>query len=242
MPIHRDLTAEEEERLEEAERAEEAEEAARWAAEAAEVAACLVELAAGRCARLGALLGRREQEEAELRAKLAIEAAFDDTAEGERLHRYQARWGRALLRTLAMVQQLRDDGEEGMSHGCTQMDTDQAGSQGTPEPGEAAGCEGPVSDLATEGDQLSGVKEGTWEAGPDLGGGEPGAATAADPGPAPRREKSVQNKATADASAVGGKGSHVEGTVEARATMARNLGPDSAERGSTMRPRRWWQS
>jgi hypothetical protein len=42
---------------------------------------------------------------------LAAEASFDDTAEGERLHRYQERWGRSLLRTLAKIEELRDRGQ-----------------------------------------------------------------------------------------------------------------------------------
>lgn len=34
-------------------------------------------------------------------------ASFDDTAEGERLHRYQAQWSRSLLRTLDALEKLR---------------------------------------------------------------------------------------------------------------------------------------
>jgi hypothetical protein len=44
------------------------------------------------------------------RARLAYEALFDDSAEEERLHRYQARWGRSLLRTLAMLGEPRGRG------------------------------------------------------------------------------------------------------------------------------------
>ena len=52
------------------------------------------------------LAGHQEGEE-ESRGRLAFEASFDDSAEGERLHRYQARWGRSLLRTLAALEELR---------------------------------------------------------------------------------------------------------------------------------------
>src|SRR4051812_20044342 len=57
------------------------------------------------------MLARHQDDEDEARPRLAAEASFDDTAEGERLHRYQERWGRSLLRTLAKIEELRDRGQ-----------------------------------------------------------------------------------------------------------------------------------
>ena len=74
-----------------------------WAA----VGVALGKLAAERCARLNTMLAGHQEGEEESRARLAFEASFDDSAEGERLHRYQARWGRSLLRTLAALEELR---------------------------------------------------------------------------------------------------------------------------------------
>jgi hypothetical protein len=95
----------------------------------------LLRLASERCGRLRTLLAGSEQSEAEARARLAYEASFDDSAEGKRLHRYQSRWGRSLLRTLAKIEELRDWGgaaigcespanEEWNSQECARMDTD----------------------------------------------------------------------------------------------------------------------
>ena len=61
-------------------------------------------------ARLKTMLARHQENEVEARPGLAAEASFDDTAEGERLHRYQERWHRSLLRTLAEIEELRDRG------------------------------------------------------------------------------------------------------------------------------------
>ena len=72
--------------------------------------AALGKLAAERCARLNTMLAGHQEGEEESRGRLAFEASFDDSAEGERLHRYQARWGRSLLRTLAALEELRGRG------------------------------------------------------------------------------------------------------------------------------------
>ena len=63
-----------------------------------------------RCSRLKTLLARHQDNQVEARPGLAAEASFDDSAEGERLHRYQERWHRSLLRTLAEIEELRDRG------------------------------------------------------------------------------------------------------------------------------------
>ena len=78
-----------------------------WAAVAVE----LLKLATERRARLKTMLARHQDNEDEARPRLAAEASFDDTAEGERVHRYQERWGRSLLRTLAKIEELRDRGQ-----------------------------------------------------------------------------------------------------------------------------------
>jgi len=62
-------------------------------------------IAEEQCARLGPLLARHEDEERDSRDDLPRRFSFDDSAEGERVHRYQAHWSRTLLRTLA---ELRD--------------------------------------------------------------------------------------------------------------------------------------
>jgi hypothetical protein len=65
------------------------------------------------CARLESLLAGHEAEETpEEPADLAERAAFDDSAEGERLHRYQTHWSRTLLRTLDALARLRKSGEQ----------------------------------------------------------------------------------------------------------------------------------
>lgn len=78
-----------------------------WAAVGVE----LLKLATERRARLKTMLARHQDNEDEARPRLAAEASFDDTAEGERVHRYQERWGRSLLRTLAKIEELRDRGQ-----------------------------------------------------------------------------------------------------------------------------------
>ena len=162
--------------------------ASRWA----EVSVALGKLAAARCARLNTELARYQACEVEARARLAYEASFDDSAEGERLHRYQARWGRSLLRTLAMLEELRGHGSpadaEGMSHRCKPMDTDQTAGQERPYPGEETpGREDRVGNVTSEVIPSN--------AGAGIAGGEVEAVMAM--GSAARHEEKVQIKPTA---------------------------------------------
>ena len=60
------------------------------------------------CARLRPLLARHEEEERDNRDDLPRRVSFDDSAEGERVHRYQAHWSRTLLRTLAELRNHRE--------------------------------------------------------------------------------------------------------------------------------------
>jgi hypothetical protein len=64
------------------------------------------------CARLEDLLAAHEAEEADDPGDIAEESAFDDSAEGERLHRYQVHWHRSLLRTLDAIAKLRKSEEQ----------------------------------------------------------------------------------------------------------------------------------
>ena len=61
------------------------------------------------CARLRPLLARHEEEERDNRDDLPRRVSFDDSAEGERVHRYQTHWSRSLLRTLAALRNHRED-------------------------------------------------------------------------------------------------------------------------------------
>ena len=110
----------------------------RWAA----VSVALGKLATERCTRLNNLLARHDEGGSEARSRLAYEASFDDSPEGERLHRYQARWGRSLLRTLAALDELRGCGsptdEEDINHACTLIDTVQIEERSRSDPGEEA--------------------------------------------------------------------------------------------------------
>ena len=60
------------------------------------------------CARIRPLLARHEEEERDNRDDLPRRVSFDDSAEGERVHRYQAHWSRTLLRTLAELRNHRE--------------------------------------------------------------------------------------------------------------------------------------
>ena len=60
------------------------------------------------CARIRPLLARHEEEERDNRADLPRRVSFDDSAEGERVHRYQAHWSRMLFRTLAELRNHRE--------------------------------------------------------------------------------------------------------------------------------------
>jgi hypothetical protein len=212
-------------------------------------------------ARLDGIAARWEAEEANARAGLATEAAFDDTAEGERLHRYQARWGRSLLRTLAMLGELRrrDEGgmgrgfqqdEVGMSHGCTQnedrishrctqMDTDQREGQGSHDSGE----ESPVRarDLTSDCARSSCVEPCSSDAGPELAGGETGtgAVKVTAPVSATGREERRQNKPNTRTRTVVRMGPCVEWPVGNKANGAHRLYRESDETGTAMRPGAW---
>jgi hypothetical protein len=59
-------------------------------------------------ARLKPRLARFEEDEADDRADLPRRCSFDDSAEGERVHRYQTHWSRSLLRTLAAIEKQRE--------------------------------------------------------------------------------------------------------------------------------------
>jgi hypothetical protein len=220
-----------------------------WAA----VGVALLKLAAERCARLRTLLAGYEQSEAEARAKLAYEASFDDSAEGERLHRYQARWGRSLLRTLATLEELRDRSEAGtgrgeaetgrgsasvedrMSHGCTRMYTDKTEGQESFYPGEeTSGREDCVRDLTS--DIASSICEQPCSsaAGAGPAGGEREVET--NPESSARQEENCQNKPTAEGSTVVQKGPVAHGLVESKATDEHRPGRESDGSGSARRP------
>ena len=211
--------------------------ASHWAA----VGVALLKLAAERCARLRTLLAGYEQSEAEARARLAYEASFDDSAEGERLHRYQARWGRSLLRTLASLEELRGRSEaetgrgsppdEGrMSHGCARMDTDKTEGQESFDPGEeTSGCEDCVTDLTS--DVVSSICDEpcSSEAGAGLAGGEREAVT--NQGSSARQKENCQNKPTAERSTVVEKGPRAQGLVGNKATGEHRPDRESTDRG-----------
>jgi hypothetical protein len=195
-----------------------------WAA----VGVALLKLAAERCARLRTLLARYEQSEAEARAKLAYEASFDDSAEGERLHRYQARWGRSLLRTLASLEELRGRSEaatgrgsppdEGrMSHGCIQLDAGKTEGQESFDPDEETSrrddC---VRDLTSDVVSSIGDEPCSSEAGAGREGGELEPAT--EQGSSAQHQENCQNKPTAEGSTVVQKGPVAHGLVESEAT------------------------
>jgi len=61
----------------------------------------------GETRRLEALLAEHEVQEDGEDGVIDNEAAFDDSPEGERVHRYQSRWSRLLLRTLDAIGDLR---------------------------------------------------------------------------------------------------------------------------------------
>ena len=65
-------------------------------------------IAEEQCARLRPILARHEEEERDNRDDLPRRVSFDDSAEGERVHRYQAHWSRMLLRTLAELRNHRE--------------------------------------------------------------------------------------------------------------------------------------
>jgi hypothetical protein len=86
------------------------------------------------CARVEGLLAAHEADEPEDDAvDLVEQAAFDDSAEGERLHRYQNHWSRSLLRTLDTIAKLRQNGDEGVTE--SDLAPDECGARS---PGERA--------------------------------------------------------------------------------------------------------
>jgi hypothetical protein len=223
--------------------------ASAWAAVGFE----LTKVAAERSARLRDLLAGYEQNEAEIRAKLAYEAAFDDSAEGERLHRYQARWGRSLMRTLAMIQDLRGQQEDGLSQGCALIDTDTEKSEPAASATEGQGhdldegtsdCESCVADLTSDCDS-SNCDEPCSSADHGLTDGEPemvsDSDSESDPGSAPRREEKRQNKATAEEPIATGMGPGVEGPEGEQATRVHLPDHEFDDPDSVMRQNRgWW--
>jgi hypothetical protein len=180
-----------------------------WAAVGVE----LVKLATERCARLKTMLARHQESEEEARGRLAFEASFDDSAEGERVHRYQERWGRALLKTLGEIHELRERGEavvgpesppveDWMSRACMRLAAAEAERQESfARAAEASGGEECVSDLAA--DVATSVCD------------EPSSsAGVTSQGSSPRQKENVQNKPTEERSTVVSKGFRPEGLVE----------------------------
>jgi hypothetical protein len=207
----------------------------------------LLKLASERCARLKTMLARHQANDVEARPRLAAEASFDDTAEGERLHRYQERWGRSLLRTLAALEELRRRGR--LDHQEEEAEGAPVGQDFDPvipfieETRSESGCmgggnvnKGPAGSVGADP-----VEETEW-------GHDPVAADE----PSIRREEKRQNKPTADRSArreeiVQNKPTAVRRTVvtmdpcalrpvEIKATMACSPCRESDQSGSAMRP------
>jgi hypothetical protein len=67
----------------------------------------LLAVVAGEQERLLSLLEAHEAAQPELAAEDAARASFDRSRDGERVHRYQAQWGRALLQTLKAIAALQ---------------------------------------------------------------------------------------------------------------------------------------
>jgi hypothetical protein len=59
--------------------------------------------------RLNDLLQDLQAEAVDQAAEDAAEAAFDSSLEGERVHRYQAQWGRAMIQTLEAIRKPKRD-------------------------------------------------------------------------------------------------------------------------------------
>ena len=78
-------------------------------------------MVAEQCDRLSGLLEEHEAGQPDDDAE-SVEnaecAAFDDSPEGDRLHRYQAHWSRTLLRTLDAIERLRHRGDDDMATDC----------------------------------------------------------------------------------------------------------------------------
>jgi hypothetical protein len=150
----------------------------------------LLKLATERRTRLKTMIVRHQDNEVEARPRLAAEASFDDTAEGERVHRYQERWGRSLLRTLAKIEELRDRGqldEEGTEEDSVGQDSNSV----IPFIIEETRLES----CPTGGRDVNDGPTGSAEAHP-VDETERGQDRVAADGPSIRREEKVQNKPT----------------------------------------------
>jgi hypothetical protein len=191
-----------------------------WAA----AGAPLSNLAAERCGRLRTLIAGYEPSEAEARARLAFEASFDDSAEGERVHRYQARWGRALLKTLGEIHELRERGEavvgpeslpveDWMSPACMRLATEEAERQQSFDPGQdTSDGDDCVRDFNSDVAFSICEKACSPQAGADPeDDGEREAMTSQ--GSSARQKENGQNKPTAERSTVVEKGPHVDALV-----------------------------
>jgi hypothetical protein len=82
------------------------------------------------CARAEELLAAHEAEpEDDDLTELADQAAFDDSVEGERLHRYQNHWSRSLLRTLDAIGSLREQEDPDVMAAEPESDADDCGTR-----------------------------------------------------------------------------------------------------------------
>jgi hypothetical protein len=91
------------------------------------------------CTRLEELRTAHEAEEADEATDVPEGSAFDDSAEGERLHRYQMHWHRSLLRTIDAIAKLKKCEEQEASddrgagcQSCQSVDQEKAGSASCP--------------------------------------------------------------------------------------------------------------
>jgi hypothetical protein len=208
-----------------------------WAA----VGVALLKLATERRARLKTMLARHQEGEEEARPRLAAEASFDDSAEGERVHRYQERWGRALLKTLGEIHLLRERGEavvgpesppdEGwMSRACMRLAAEESERQESFEPAEeASGGEECVRDLTSDFatpvcDEPSSSEA---EAGPECGDQEE---VTNQRSPA-RQKENGQNKPTAERKTLVHKGLCAHVLVARKSTGERRTDPESGDSG-----------
>ena len=183
----------------------------------------LLTLASERRARLKTMLARHQENQVEARPGLAAEASFDDTAEGERLHRYQERWHRSLLRTLAKIEELRDRGpldDQEMEEAFVGQDSH------------------PVIPFM--------IEETRWEPCPTteerdvneapVKGTEPGQDGVAAGGQSIRQQEKCQNKPTAERSTEVGQGPRAQKRVESNARSALRTNGESHDPGSASRP------
>jgi hypothetical protein len=157
------------------------------------------------------------------------------------------------MRTLTLIEDLRSQPRDGISHGCTQVDTDEDKSepealategQGHDLDETTLGCEDSVADLAS--DCVSSIgDESCSSADHDLTGGELETVrdSESDSGSesAPGREEKRQNKATAEGPIVAGVGPGVEGSEREQATGVHLPDHEFDDPDSVMRQNRgWW--